>query len=390
MQCLENWFEKANLPLVIENNSFQTRFSSVNNPEIFQLTIDTRKSKESGNDEEYFRMFLGNKKNDIRVIDYDNKKQQVLLLVKEPSRTNTRKNWNPTKKQYVAREVHTSEFLRKYLIGMDECHLFISELPTDSGTINKIKDAYRILKPELVIKKEKEINRIKRQGEWFFIPVSLTDLSLIYKNKDLIKKKARIGNGIGNPHTAERLLRVKKRVNKKETILTFAKGKISHVDHKTLNLPGWFKVERNTELRSAPNQLEALKNKKKVKQLDDALFIPATPDELSLMDKYKVKIRKKNSMGSGWRNAYIAEKLMCLKGSKNVKGLILVDGVIRNKNGKSVKLNRWHKVERDPEYKPTIKQETRALRWIQYRTQLEKLEREEKEIEDEIRIHWCD
>lgn len=397
MQCLENWFEKANLPHVIENNSFRTRFSSVNNPDIFQLTIDVRKSKETGNEEEYFRMFLGHN-NDIRVIDYDAKKQQVLLLVKEPPRTYTRKNWDPKKKENEVRKSQTSEFLSKYLMGMDESHLFISELPSHLGVINKIKDAYKILKPEFVIKKEREINRIKRQGEWFFIPVGFKDQILIDKNKNLIKKKARIGYGIGNPHIADSLLRIKKRINKKEKTLTFVKGKIYHVDHKTLTLPGWFKVERNTELRPTSKQLESLNKEKKTKQLDDALFIPATQDELSLMDKYKVKVRKKISMGCGWKNAYVAEKLMCLKGSKNVKGMTLVNGEIKDKKGKSVKLDRWHKVERDPEYKPPIKQEVRVSRWVLHQNLLDRLEKEERNIEEErrrrrsegLRVHWID
>ncbi|MFX1479014.1 MAG: hypothetical protein ACFFCI_12860, partial [Promethearchaeota archaeon] len=97
-----------------------------------------------------------------------------------------------------------------------------------------------ILKPEYVIKSEKETKRIKRQGEWFFIPVTTKEQNLIEENENLIEKKQPIGGA--NPHIADQLIRIDDEI--------YVKGKIKHVEHRTLKLNGWFRVLRNTEVRS--------------------------------------------------------------------------------------------------------------------------------------------
>ncbi len=217
MQNLKIWFEKAGLPIKIERNPISKGvFASISNPNTFQLTIDSHKSKNTGQYEEYFRMYMGCEDNDVRVIDYDAKKQQMLLLIKEYPNRDTTNIGNSAKEEHNVIKAKTPEFMSKYLMGKDESHLFISELPSDLGLINKVKDAHRILKPEYVKNKEKNCNRIKRQGEWFFIPIDSKEQTLIDKNKDLMKKKVRIGNNVGNPHIADCLLRIKVHDGKKK------------------------------------------------------------------------------------------------------------------------------------------------------------------------------
>ena len=233
MQDLKKWFAKAKLLLRLEKSPL----ISFGNPDIFQLSIAIKGSK---NKREIFRLYPGHEENEVRVIDADPNNQQLILLVNEPSREFVTEEWNFTTKKVEKVTHRTPGFLRKYLLGMDETHLFITELPQE-GAINKVKEAHKILKPEYVIKSEKDTKRIKRQGEWFFIPVTPKEQMLIEDNQNFIEKKKPIEDR-ANPHIAEQLLNIKDEI--------YVKGKIKHVEHRTLKLNGWFRVLRNTEVRS--------------------------------------------------------------------------------------------------------------------------------------------
>lgn len=243
MQDLELWFAKAGLPIKVEKEPLSSISFSVNNQDIFQMTIDTKGKKHI---KEYFRIFPGHRDNEVRVIDTDSGKQQLILLVNEPERKYSVRLWDRNKRDWVYEKQKSPGLLRKYLMGMDECHLFIAELPRNLGSINKIKDAHKALKPDDVIDKESGTNRIKRQGEWFFIPTTKEELKEINKNLNLVEKKRPLGESMwrsGNSHIADLLLTIQAG--------QFAKGKISHRDHKTLKLHGWFRVVKNNEARTS-------------------------------------------------------------------------------------------------------------------------------------------
>lgn len=233
MQDLKKWFSKAKLLLKLVKNPMR----NINNREVFQLSVGTKGSKRQ---KEIFHLFRGNKDNEVRVIDADPSTQQLILLVNEPSREFISQVWNVTTKKYEEVKRTTPGFMRKYLLGMDEAHLFISELPQE-GAINKVKDAHKVLKPEYIIKSEKEMRRIKRQGEWFFIPVTTEEQKKIENNLNFLEKKFPLEERF-NPHVAEQLLKIKEEI--------FVSGKIKHVEHKTLKLNGWFRVLKNTEVRN--------------------------------------------------------------------------------------------------------------------------------------------
>jgi len=244
MQDLKKWFDKAKVPAKIEKKPLSSITRSVNNQDIFQMTINTRGKK---NKREYFRIYHGHLENDIRVVDTDSENQQVILHVNEPGREYTVRTWNHKNADWVYHTQKSPNFLRKYLMGMDDSHLFIAELPNNLGPINKIKDAHKILKPNDVLEKEKKNNKIKRQGEWFFIPATPKEIELIEENSNLIEKKIPLGNNTliwrsRNSHVASQLINIREN--------QFVSGKISHVEHKTLKLQGWFKVMRNNEARS--------------------------------------------------------------------------------------------------------------------------------------------
>jgi hypothetical protein len=215
----------------------------LNNQDIFQMSIDIRGKK---NRREYFRIYHGHQNNEVRVVDIDSKLQQAILQVNEPERAYTVKTWNREIKKWEYQSRRTPGFLRNYLMGMDESHLFIAELPNNSGPINKINDAHKALKPDKTLKNKKKINRVKRQGEWFFIPTTLEEDELIEDNKSLIEKKMPLGASgwrIHNSHIADELVTIQNHL--------YVKGKISHAEHKTLKLHGWFKVMRNNETRTS-------------------------------------------------------------------------------------------------------------------------------------------
>ncbi len=233
MQDIKKWFSKAKLLLKLVKNPMR----NINNQEVFQLSIVTKGSKRK---REIFQLYPGNENNDVRVIDVDPSTQQLILLVNEPPREFTSHQWNRKTNKYEEVKRTTPGFMRKYLLGMDEAHLFIAELPQE-GTINKVKDAHKVLKPEYIIKSEKETRRIKRQGEWFFIPVTSEEQKMIEKNINFLEKKIPIEDRT-NPHIAEQLLNIKGEL--------FVTGKIKHIEHRTLKLNGWFRVLKNTEVRS--------------------------------------------------------------------------------------------------------------------------------------------
>ncbi len=240
MQDLKVWFEKARLPVEIENSPLFSRNLSVNNSDIFQMNISLKGKRPK---KEYFRIYHGHEGNDVRIINADSKYQQVILLVNEPEREYTVRTWSRKKNDYIYEKQNAPGYLRKYLCGLDESHLFIAELPNNFGPINKVKDAHRVLKPKIVAKKEKSLGKIKRQGEWFFIPVNAEEQARIDKISNLYWKNERIGPFGGNPHIAEKLFELDEDF--------FISGKISHVEHKTVRLNGWFKAVKNMEFRGA-------------------------------------------------------------------------------------------------------------------------------------------
>jgi hypothetical protein len=252
MQDLELWFTKAGLPIKVEKQPLGSIGSAINNNDIFQMTIEIKRKKKG---KEYFRIFPGHKNNDVRVIDANSGKQQVILQVNEPEREYTVKSWDPNKRDWIYERQKTPGFLRKYLMGMDESHLFIAELPRNSGPINKIKDAHKALKPNDIIENKNDISRTKRQGEWFFIPATPDELKKINENLNLVEKKRALGGSkwrSRNLHIADILITIKDE--------EFAKGKISHIEHKTLKLHGWFKVLKNNEARTSSISGQAIFN----------------------------------------------------------------------------------------------------------------------------------
>jgi len=234
MQDIKKYFEKAKLSLSLTDTPIANLRDAT---DIFQMTIDDSHPVAHS---ERFRIFPG-KGTDVRVIDLDARKSQLLLYVKEPKRRFTEVNYDRKLHKNVETTRETPEGIRRYLIGKDERHLFISELPDRSGKVNKVEDAFRILKPyEVKDRKKRKKVKIHRQGEWFFIEATPEELQEINENIKLVESKRPIVTmRQGKPHIAEYILRIADKI--------FVRGKIRHEDHKTREFFTWQRVFRNTE-----------------------------------------------------------------------------------------------------------------------------------------------
>lgn len=143
----------------------------------------------------------------------------------------------------------TSGLKEKYLCGMDERHLFIAKIPNNVTTVVQAHGSLKSDGADLLSKrktKSKFKTKVVRQGEWFFLPVSIESIremeTMIKKNQIVIQKKVAIGSG-GKPHVADELVR--------NGTFTFIRGKIRHSDHKTVEFMTWMRVERNKELHDS-------------------------------------------------------------------------------------------------------------------------------------------
>ena len=257
-------FKDVGLKLVILDEPFG------GNKNIFGMTI-TRDIKGNSR-KEHFEIYPGHKDNIIQVLGTDKKTSQLILFVHEPVRTFTetvhsrekpsgndrtvsirgkRNNWDVKQK--------TIEGKRHYLLGVDERQLFIAEL---TRGVSSVEDARASLGRSVTLA-EGTYKTSPRQGEWFFIEVS-RDLSE-YFDKQIKRteiahhKNTNIGSYLersgGNSHTAEYLICLNPTMSKEKLSHGFPvrerqvyiKGKVSHVDHKTVVFKYWRKVIANNE-----------------------------------------------------------------------------------------------------------------------------------------------
>ncbi|MCP4762857.1 MAG: hypothetical protein GY870_13845 [archaeon] len=230
-ETIQEKFTKANLELKIENESI---IPGVNSDEIFQMTIEKKKNIE------FFKIFFGSKENIIRILCIDPKRKQVLLYIQEAEIEFTRTEFDRKERLWFERVYKTPKNKRKYLLGRDESHLFIAELSSTNFPINTILDAHKSLKPDNYRTSNPKGKKFLRQGEWFFIPINKKENNIIENNLFFVRNKEKIGlESRGNPHIAQFILRVDDFI--------FVKGKIRHIDHKTLKLMDWYKVLHNNE-----------------------------------------------------------------------------------------------------------------------------------------------
>jgi len=291
-EALVKQFKKVGLVLKITDEPIEI----TNTDDIFQMdvgrkVVGTRRT-------EWFEIWPGHDDNKIQVLDIDHKLNQLLLLVHEPERIfeteeRKRKNWkkgleeNADDRRYELNEQNikfketkthftiiekTTSIVRHFLMGVDERQLFVAQLET--GTVN-INEARKQLGNTVKFHEGVRKMSPKRQGEWFFLLATRDQEDLInlfiQKNKAWIIKKANIGEYAGrsggNPHVADELVvitddeatierlgwsKFRRKRNPKGTLpvryeQVYVRGKIRHIDHKTLKYTHWYQVILNNE-----------------------------------------------------------------------------------------------------------------------------------------------
>lgn len=138
---------------------------------------------------------------------------------------------------------------RYFLSGVDESgtnawrSYFLAELPYK---VSSVEEAYNALKPEEVKQAERLGLEVKRQGEWFFIPVD-KEINIKLNKEKNVSRSALLPNRDRNRrlmHLATRLFTDNKKM--------YAKGTVRHLEkqHRMLTLPSWYEVYENTQINS--------------------------------------------------------------------------------------------------------------------------------------------
>ena len=228
-------FNEARLPI----STIISRSTWRSNVPIVRLSVDERPI-------EHFMVDVGDEKNRVEVLNIDKSFRQLVLLVKEPKREYTvpRADRDGNIKQI---KEYTDPTERRYLMGLDERHLFISGLPKED--INTVAEAHQALKHKAVIEAEKEGKDVKRQGEYFFIPLTKEEekefMVKVKQEKRLRKtlrgRLQRLGH---RAHFIRRMI-VMRRGTKR-----YAQGHVTHEQHEPMYLPSWHRVYKNRETSS--------------------------------------------------------------------------------------------------------------------------------------------
>jgi hypothetical protein len=249
-------FEKARLPLEVRERPL---FPGRGMDAIVQLDVvrpDRRVRHER------FAVFTGAPTNRVEVEQVDPSLRQLVLLVHEPRRRfetfvgTWQSQARPPNAVRVAKngwfvENFTESRKRHFLVGMDEQHLFIAQLPRPTSTV---WGAHQVLKGDEVRNAERgAFERTVRQGEWFFISLLPREEAEVEREAARAPLRVRRHVGIaeaagwsrgGRPHLADEVLLVGSRA--------YVRGRVRHPDHATLELQAWRRVLANTEAFERP------------------------------------------------------------------------------------------------------------------------------------------
>ena len=248
------------------------------------VQLDVGRSFKGSSRTEWFRLWPGDDSNIIQVRNTDKKLKQLVLMVNEierefeeripisrrkggkifPSREDVKRGLGRGQKIlrqnksefFVLR--HTDSDVRYFLMGVDERQLFIAQLREPCTTV---AEAHASLgKTVTTADGTRKGSSLDRQGEWFFWETSQETRrridELVKKNRLAVKKKVPIGRHAGraggNPHTVDELVVIPS-LHKLEHGFgvrpnsVYIRGKVRHIDHKTIKFSHWREVVANNE-----------------------------------------------------------------------------------------------------------------------------------------------
>jgi hypothetical protein len=278
---LVSHFAGAGLDLRLADAPFARGFGAA---DIFQL--DIRRLRPHDVRSEHFLAWTGSAENLAAVQGADRRERQLVLVVREGAREFEEavprwivksapgepgsKEWRSSiaqragvpLSQVVARTGgasivrSTSGLTRHMLVGRDERQLFMCELPEPCSTVRQAHEALR--SPGARSRSRSALDRPIRQGEWFFVaptPTELAEIAEVERGSRLfVRQKASINSVIpraGKPHVADEIVVVPHGASP----FVYARGAIRHPDHKTVHLRQWRRVLRNREVDQARSPL---------------------------------------------------------------------------------------------------------------------------------------
>lgn len=202
---------------------------------------------------------------EVKVLGIDKVLNQAVLMVHEPAKEFQETIWDSGLMKYRTINRRTREEKRRFLVGMDECHLFIAQL---TGGATSVQQAHDNLRPRNVPSgKAAKKRKIKRQGEFFFVPASPSELRQIEDHAASFGIIEAVGIGgrsrrfmRGRPHVVDQsvtvaLRRWEDRAGQHTVDAEFVRGKVRHPDHQVINLDVWHRVWVNTEDRETLNRV---------------------------------------------------------------------------------------------------------------------------------------
>ncbi|MGD9727792.1 MAG: hypothetical protein AB7L09_00065 [Nitrospira sp.] len=249
-RSIEAAFAKANVPLVITDRSLNRRLIR-GGGQIVQMAIVRNRQ---GN--EIISMNIPDGEAiDVRALGADPEHQQVVVMVHEPARKIVQERFNFRTLKMERETIRVPEGKRRFLVGMDECHLFIAQMRDDAGATS-VKQAHKDLRPkEVPAPKQAKKLKIKRTGEWFLVPATSEEIKEIEEHIKLYGSRKNVGiggnsRGRGRPHVVTESVIIRSPNGQTEFVL----GRILHPDHKVVKLKEWHRVIMNTENRSVGSQ----------------------------------------------------------------------------------------------------------------------------------------
>lgn len=264
---------------------------------IFQMDIGRKVNGNRRN--EWFEIYPGNLKNTVQVLNIDKKSKQLTLLVKEDAREfmveERKSSWSKDRRRKQLKDSNarfretkthfiifekTPAATRHFLLGLDERQLFVAQLTKGATTVDA---ARKLLGSTVQFHEGKRKMTPNRQGEWFFVKATRlqeqTIEEMINKNQAWIQTKANIGEVHGgrrggNPHVADEIVVIpagdaRQGATRRDGRLVvgkfpvrergvFVRGKIRHVDHKTVKYSRWYEVILNNEGATSSGQASGI------------------------------------------------------------------------------------------------------------------------------------
>lgn len=212
---------------------------------------------------------------DVQVLAGDAERQQVVLSVEEPERT-FQDRWRVWNQEDLASEAErrgarvisfdgrmalvelkTTPARRHFLVGQDETHYFVCQLPR---LVASVADAHEALRPP-----EAARQGTVRQGEWFFVPLAEEEAEAFHRAlaaNELLTRPNGVILGPSddrgmfpteNPHAADRLVWNPWPLAEMPRGTEFVCGVVRQAPrHRPLDLGvEWHRVVRNLEVPNA-------------------------------------------------------------------------------------------------------------------------------------------